>query len=136
MQDSKFVKAMLIISGVLLLFIGGAYLFTPIEFYSSANQTDISGQVNLLSEIRASGGGLFLGGLLVLLGAFKPKLTYTSTIISIMIWMGYGLARIIAISADGMPNEGLFTVMFIEIIIGVSGIFAINKYAVDQSASA
>lgn len=136
MQDSKFVKAMLIISGVLLLLIGGAYLFTPIEFYSSANETDISGQINLLSEIRASGGGLFLGGVLVLLGAFKPKLTYTSTIISIMIWMGYGLARIVAISADGMPNEGLFTVMFIEIIIGVAGIFAIKKYAVDQSASA
>lgn len=136
MQDSKFVKAMLIISGVLLIFIGGAYLFTPIEFYSSANQTDISGQVNLLSEIRASGGGLLFGGLLVLLGAFKPQLTYTSTVISIMIWMGYGLARVIAITADGMPNEGLFTVMFIEIIIGVAGIFAIKKYAGDQSASA
>ena len=136
MQDSKFVKAMLIISGVLLIFIGGAYLFTPIEFYNSANETDISGKINLLSEIRASGGGLLFGGLLVLLGAFKPQLTYTSTVISIMIWMGYGLARIIAITADGMPNEGLFTVMFVELIIGIAGIFAIKKYAGDQSANA
>jgi len=135
-QNSKFVKAMLIFSGVLLIFLGGAYLFTPIEFYNSANQTDISGKINLLSEIRASGGALLFGGLLVLLGAFKPQLTYTSTVISIMIWLGYGLARVLAIFADGMASEALFVVMLIEIMIGVAGIFAIKKYALEQPVGA
>lgn len=136
MRDSKFVKAMLIISGLLLIFIGGSYLFTPIEFYSSANQTDISGQVNLLSEIRASGGGLLLGGILVMIGAFKSKMAYTSTVISIMIWMGYGVARIFSMSADGMPNEGLITATIFELIIGVVGIIALKKYATDEPISA
>ncbi|MCY7296490.1 DUF4345 domain-containing protein [Alteromonas sp. a30] len=134
MKDSKFVKSMLIISGLLLIFIGASYLFTPIEFYASANQTDISGQVNLLSEIRAAGGGLLLGGILVAVGAFKSHFAYTATVISIMIWMGWGLARIVGFAADGMPNEGLVIATICEILIGIWGIIAIKKYAVTPAS--
>lgn len=130
MTDSKFVKAMLIISGVLLIFIGASYMLTPIEFYASANQTDISGQVNLLSEIRAAGGGLLLGGIFVIMGAFKPNLAYTSTFISITIWLGWGIARLVGFAADGLPNEGIITATVFEILIGIWGIVAIKKYAV------
>lgn len=129
MTDSKFVKAMLMISGALLVFIGASYMFAPIEFYASANQTDISGQTNLLSEIRAAGGGLLLGGILVITGAFKPHFAYTSTVISITIWLGWGIARLVGFAADGLPNEGIITATIFEILIGIWGIAAIKKYA-------
>lgn len=136
MQNSKFVKVMLIISGVLLLIIGGSYVFTPIEFFSSANQTDLSGQVNLLSEIRAAGGGLLLGGIIIIMGAFKANMTYASTMVSIVIWTGWGLARFVGMSVDGTPNEGILMATFFELVLGVMGIIAIKKYANSDATAA
>ena len=128
MKNSKVLKGILLFSGILIAAIGAAYLFTPIQFYSSANETDISGNVNLLSEVRASGGALFAGGILIILGVFVSKLTYTSTVLSILIWLGYGVSRILSVVVDGVPNEGLMTAMILEIIFGVVFVFALLKY--------
>ena len=77
MANSKVLKAFLIISGLLLTFIGAATLFMPVQI-KSASGVDVAGNVSVLNDIRASAALILSLALLILSGAFVKKLTYTS----------------------------------------------------------
>jgi hypothetical protein len=127
MKNSKVLKTILIISGLIATGIGGAILFTPVAFQASAG-IDLGGNISLLSEIRRLGGALLASGILIMLGAFVAKLTFTSTVISIMIYLSYGISRILSMAIDGMPAEVLVMATVVEIIIGLVSLFALLKY--------
>ena len=127
MKNSKAVKAILIVSGFLLMGLGAATLFAPVEFLGTSG-INLGGQVNLLSEIRAPGATLLASGIVILLGVFVPKLTFTSTVLSILIFLSYGIGRIIGIAADGFPAQELVAATVVEIIIGVAGLFVLIRY--------
>jgi hypothetical protein len=127
MKNSKILRTILLISGLIATGIGGAIVFTPVAFFST-NGIDLAGNISLLSEIRAPGGTLFASGILIMLGAFVAKLTFTTIVISIIIYFSYGLSRILSMVIDGLPAEGLVMATFVEIIIGLVSIFAILKY--------
>jgi uncharacterized protein with PQ loop repeat len=63
-----------------------------------------------------------------MLGAFVAKLTFTSAVISIVMYLSYGISRILSIAVDGMPAEGLVLATVVEIIIGLVGVFALLRY--------
>ena len=127
MKNSKVLKTILIISGLIATGIGGAYLFNPVAFQASAG-IELGGNISLLSEIRAPGGALLASGILIMLGAFVAKLTFTSTVISIMIYLSKGISRILSMVIDGIPAEVLVMATVVEIIIGLVSIFALLKY--------
>jgi len=127
MKNSKVLKTILFISGLILTGIGGAVLFMPVAFFAT-NGINIENNINLLSEIRSPGGALFASGILIMLGAFMAKLTFTSSVISILMYLSYGISRILSIAIDGMPTEGLVKATAVEIIIGLVSVFAILKY--------
>lgn len=127
MKNSKVLKIILIISGLVAAGVGAAILFIPMAFYAGSG-INIGSDISLLNEIRAMGGGLLVVGILVMSGAFVAKLTFTATVISMLMYLSYGLSRIMSIAIDGLPVNALVQVTVLEIIIGLVAVFALIKY--------
>ena len=131
MKGSIFYKIVLCIAGIIVIGIGGAILISPIDFFAS-NQIDIGNNASLLSEIRAPAGALLACGILILSGVFVSKLTYTSLIVSSLVYLSYGISRIIGIGIDGMPSDSLVYAAVFEIFIGLVCMFFLLKYTHKQ----
>ena len=128
MKNSKVLKTILFISGLILAGIGGAILFVPVAFHATADGIVLGDDISLLNEIRAPGGALLASGILVMSGAFMAKLTFTSTVVSALLYLSYGLSRILSMAIDGMPAEELVQVAVIEIVVGLICVFSLMKY--------
>ncbi|OOY56273.1 DUF4345 domain-containing protein [Solemya velum gill symbiont] len=127
MKNSKVLKSILILSGLLASGIGVAILFAPQAFYAT-NGIELGGNISLLNEIRAPGGALLASGILIISGAFAEKLRLTAVVVSTLLYLSYGLPRVISIAIDGIPAEGLVQAAILEIIIGLTCVFALVKY--------
>jgi len=127
MNESKFVKVVLFISGIIGISIGGALLIDPIGFESSSGII-LGGDINLLSELRAQGGTLLTAGILIILGAFVSSLTYTSVIISGLFYFSYGISRVMGMAIDGIPHDILVLATIAEIVIGLLSIYIFIKF--------
>ena len=127
MKNSKVLKTFLVISGLLLTFIGGATLFMPVEMKGSAG-IDISGSISVINDVRASGTVILAVGILSILGAFVKKLTYTSSLASFLLFLSLGVGRVISILIDGMPVDGLVKATGLEFILGIVGAILFMVY--------
>jgi hypothetical protein len=127
MINSKILKAILFISGLIATGIGGTILFFPAEFYATYNIA-LGQDIGLLNEIRASGGSLLASGLIIMAGVFVAKLTFTSILLATLLYLSYGVSRIFSTVVDGMPVEGLQQAAILEIVIGLFCVFALVKY--------
>ncbi len=127
MKNSKFLKVLLFVSGLIGVVVGGAILFDPVAFYAS-NGIAIEGNISLLNEVRAPGGALLACGLVVMAGAFLAQLTFTSTVLATLVYLSYGLSRIVSIMADGMPADMLIQVTILEVVIGLVCAFALIRF--------
>jgi len=67
-------------------------------------------------------------GLLILLGAFNQKLSFTSTIAAIVVFLGFAMARVLGFALDGNPGEALVQGMIFEFVFGLLAVFALLKY--------
>ena len=134
MKNSKALKTILISSGLVAAGIGASILFSPAAFYATYDIV-LGNDVNLLNEIRAPGAALLAIGILIMSGAFVEKLTFTSIVVSTLVYLSYGLSRVMSIAIDGMPVEGLVQAAALEIIIGVVSIFAFIKFRKQQNVA-
>jgi hypothetical protein len=121
MEKSKLVKALLIVAGLSGIAVGGALLFQPVAFEASAG-IHLGEDVNMLSEVRAPGGALLAGGVVIFLGAFIPTLTYTSVLLGTLFFLSYGLSRTFSMIVDGVPTTSLVMATVAEVVIGVLSI--------------
>ena len=127
MKNSKVLKSILFISGLMLIGFGGAILFMPVAM-AAISGIELGGNISLLNETRAPGGALLASGILVMSGAFVAKLTFTSVVVSTLVYLSYGLSRILSMAIDGMPDEGLVQVAVLEIVVGLVCVFALIRY--------
>jgi len=109
MKNSKVLKTILVFLGLSLMTLGILQLSSPVEFYANS--------------------GVVLGmGILILLGAFFPTLTFTSTIVSVAIFLSFVYVRLLGIAADGVLRPDIITGIVFELIFGLVSIFAFLKY--------
>jgi len=127
MKNSKVLKGILILLGLLLTILGLWRLFDPIAFFENSGII-LDNNAGLLNEARATGGVVVGFGILILLGAFIQKLSYTSTIAAIVLFLGFGIARLIGFAIDGNPEEALIQGAIMEFVFGLLGVFAFFKY--------
>lgn len=127
MQNSAMLKMILIVAGLIGASVGGAILFIPEAFHATTG-IRLGGDVSLLNEMRASGGALLASGVFVMSGAWVPKLTFTSTTVAALLYLSYGLSRVLSMVVDGMPDPGLVQVAGVEIVIGTVCVFALVRY--------
>lgn len=135
MKNSKVLKSILLFSGLIASGIGAAILFAPEIFYSTYG-IELDGNFSLLNEIRASGGALLASGILIMSGAFVDKLAFTAAVVSTLLYLSYGLSRVMSIAIDGIPVEGLVQATAMEIVTGLVCIFALVKYSGKQKETA
>lgn len=127
MKNSKAVKIFLVISGLLLTFIGGSTLLNPIVMKASAG-IDLSENINLLNDTRGFSALLLSFAILIILGAFAKRLRFTSILISTVLFLSIGVGRVVSIFIDGTPHDSLLKATGIEFIIGIIGFILFVKF--------
>lgn len=127
MKNSKVLKGFLILSGLLLTFIGGATLFMPVAMKASAG-INIAGNISVINDTRASSALLMVAALLIISGAFSRKLAFTSSLLSVILFLSIGVGRIISIVSDGMPVDGLVKATGLELVLGITGAILFKVY--------
>ena len=55
-------------------------------------------------------------------------MSYTSTIAALVVFLGFGIARLIGFSLDGNPGEGVIQGIIVEFVLGLLAVFALFKY--------
>lgn len=121
MKKSNILKAYLIVSGLLLTFIGGATLFIPVQMKGSAG-IDIAGNSSVINDVRAASALLLAFALIIVSGAFVKRLTYASSLITFVLFLSLGAGRVISILVDGMPVDGLVKATGLELVLGIVGV--------------
>ena len=118
MPNSIALKALLIIAGLIGVIVGAGILFAPIQFHATSGIV-LDSNASLMSEVRAPGGALLVGALIVLAGAFISRLTFIATVLTALLYLSYGLARVFSIIIDGLPDTALLAATGIELVIGL-----------------
>ena len=129
MENSKFLKVLLIVLGIMLITLGSFRLFDPIGFFKNSGLT-IGNIPGILSETRGTGGVVVGAGLIILLGAFNKQLTFTSIIMATTIFLGFGSARLIGIMIDGVPGNEVLQGLFFELLLGSITLISFWKYKI------
>ena len=130
MKNSKVLKSILVVSGLVGVIVGLGNILSPIAFNASSG-IELGEDINLINEFKATGGGLFLSSILILLGVFMERLTFSSTLLATMLYLGYGFSRIASIVIDGVPSDELVQIAIFEIVMGLIALFALVKYRKD-----
>jgi hypothetical protein len=103
MNGSRKVQVLLLVAGTIAVSICGATLLAPVAFDHSSG-IELGGHVDLLSETRASGGGLVAIGTLILSGFFVRRLRPLGTVVAAVVYLGYGLPRLLSMVIDVVPG--------------------------------
>jgi len=135
MKNPKVLKAILVVAGLVASVIGSLIVTMPETFYAT-NGIELAGNVSLLNELRAAGAALLATGLLIIAGALVSRMTFTSTLVAALLYLSYGLSRILSMAIDGLPAEGLLQAAALEVVIGLVCVFALARYRFDRKRSA
>ncbi|RAJ05211.1 uncharacterized protein DUF4345 [Chitinophaga skermanii] len=127
------VKITLILAGIIGITVGIGQLFFPIAFEGSTGIT-LSNNTSLLSEFHGAGGTLLGAGIIILIGAFSTAIRGFALMLTALFYLGYGIARLYGMLADGLPNEGLIVVTVIEVVIGTLALVLYRQYKRQQFA--
>lgn len=126
MTLTPMLRTILIISAVVAIAVGGSILVAPAAFYAGYDITLGDGP-NLVNELQG-GGGLLLGsGLLIAAGAFVPRLSFTATLLSTVLYLGYATGRALSLAVHGMPSTAIVLSGVVELVLGLAGVFALSR---------
>ena len=110
---SKFVKPYLFLSAAVLLFVGVMLSFAPEALYASSAHI-LPDSTMIRSDLRADGVVVLISGLFVLGAALRGRDMQPALLLSLLIYAGYGLGRIVSIGFDGTPDAALIIVTVTE----------------------
>ena len=127
MKNSKILKVILFLLGLLLFALGSWRLTDPIVFFENSGII-LADEPGLLNEVRSAGAVIAGFGLVILLGAFIQKLTYSSTIVAMVVFLGFAIGRSISAMIDGDPGNAIKQAIIIEFVFGLIATFALFKY--------
>ena len=125
-MNNRFALVFLSLSGLLLLAIGGAILLAPHAFHAT-NGIALGDDPSLLSEIRAPGGLLTASAVLILIGTFRRPQRSLATVLTVLVYGSFGLARLLGLALDGTPSSGLVGSTAIELIVAAIGLLIICR---------
>ncbi len=126
MNSNRLINVFLIIAGLIGLLVGVGLAFFPTAMEAQYG-IEISGNINHLSETRAPGVAILAISVIILLGAFKPSWKFLALVLSAIVFLSYGVGRLLSLMLDGVPMEGLLMAMIIELSIGIIALIALKK---------
>jgi hypothetical protein len=128
-------KLVLLLSGLVACVIAAMILFAPEVFYA-ANGVEIAGNIDLANELKAPAGALFVAGLLMIAGVFRRQLTVVALVTATVVYLSYGLSRLLSIGIDGMPSNALVGAAVFEVLLGAICLVALLPELNQRDASA
>ncbi|WP_375549990.1 DUF4345 family protein [Oceanicaulis alexandrii] len=135
MTTHGIIRALLGINGVVLTGIGVMLVSDPHAMFA-LNGVTLSPDPNLLSELRAPGGALALGGGFVLASAALGLWMRAASGLSALLLLGWALGRLVSIPLDGMPDAGLLTAFGIELVLGFASVWAMRALSESSALEA
>lgn len=122
----QMVKVILLASGVVAVGIATTILFAPEVFYAGYG-IEIGGDPTLVNELKAPAGALLIAGLLMFAGVFRTELVMVSLTTASVVYLSYGLSRLLSIVMDGLPDSSLVGAAVIELGIGAACLLALLR---------
>ena len=110
-------RLVLLLSGLIAVAIAATILAAPDAFYAGYG-IQVGGNATLANELKAPAGALLVAGLLMFAGVFRSQLIVASLITATLVYLSYGMGRVISIAIDGLPHSGMVGAAGIEIVIG------------------
>lgn len=125
--SSYLTKGLLLTSGLLAAGIAATILLAPDAFYAGYG-IEPGSNVSLANELKAPAGMLLIAGLLMLAGVVRTELTVASLATATLIYLSYGLSRLVSMVIDGVPHSGLVSAAILEIAIGIISLLVYTRH--------
>lgn len=125
MGNTIWEKLVLALSGLVGVGIGLYALFWPRALFASSG-TILGDDISLMSEIRAPAMVLILFGLVMLAAVAIPAIRQAALWASALIYLSYGLGRLISLALDGVPHANILAALGIEIFIGLLCVYVLQ----------
>ena len=116
-------RVLLVLGGTLAAILSLAILFSPAAFYAGYG-IEVDGMTNLLNELKAPALVILALGAIQGLGALQIRHHHLGIGAGILLYMGFGLSRLVAMMTDGPPAHALIAVAASELVIGLLFVFA------------
>lgn len=118
-QPQTRTKIYLSLAGLVTCMIGASLMLDPVGFEASLGVA-MSRDVNVLNEVRSSGGALLAAGAVITIGAVRSDLTTVSLWTSILLFFSYGLSRFAGFTLDGMEGSVMLPTALLELGLGLA----------------
>lgn len=113
------------LSALLLVFVGAMRLSNPMKTYSKNSGIRLANDASLLNEMRGVSAVMLCSGIIILLGTFIGKLTFTSHFVASLIFVGFVIGRLISLKADGKPSKQITQGILFELVLGAANVFCL-----------
>ncbi|WP_299438533.1 DUF4345 domain-containing protein [uncultured Aquimarina sp.] len=117
--------AILSLSALMLVFVGAMRLSNPVKTYLKNSGIRLENDASLLNEMRGVSAVMLSAGIIIVLGIFSEKLTFTSHCIASLIFVGFAIGRLISLKADGKPSKQITQGILFELVLGAANIFCL-----------
>ncbi len=104
-------------AGLVLLLVGTPIFMDPLAYERGVGVL-LPEDPTLLSDLRAMAASILATGLLLLAGANWQRLGPTAAIAGAMLYLSYGLSRLVTMIVDGLPAAALMGATALELVIG------------------
>ena len=113
------------LSALMLVFVGVMRLSNPIKTYLKNSGITLENDSSLLNEMRGVAAVMLCAGIIILLGTFMEKLTFTSHFIASLIFVGFVIGRLISVQLDGKPSKQISQGILFELVLGAANVFCL-----------
>jgi hypothetical protein len=110
-------------AAALILLAVGLWMFADPIAYQAGMGVEIPRDPSLLSDLRAQAGALLGFAALLGLATLRPRHIALAAPGGAVLFLAYGLSRVVAMSVDGMPIAGLIAATIVELVVGVALVF-------------
>ncbi|MBJ3784317.1 DUF4345 family protein [Devosia sediminis] len=94
-----------------------AILVAPTAFYGSYGIA-LGSDIAPLNEMKAPAGAILLAAAVMAAGLFRSDWLGPALLAGGLLYLGFGVGRLLALAADGMPPASLVAAMAVELVLG------------------
>lgn len=113
------------LSCLLLIFVGVMRLSNPAKTYLKNSGIKLENDASLLNEMRGVAAVMLCAGIIVLLGIFMERLTFTSHLVASLMFIGFVIGRLISVKTDGKPSKQITQGIIFELVLGVANVYCL-----------
>jgi len=112
----------LFLAGITLLLVGSFISVSPSNYLLQFSVVLDGKRNDFFSEIRGMGGGLLVFGLYIITSIVQERNQDIALTLSSLLFSAFVVFRVVSLLVDGMPGQGIFIALLLEMILALSAI--------------